>query len=51
MLLAYTEKCKTVWKELSSLEAGETTLVKRLTDLPEEPGSIPSTHMAAHNCL
>jgi hypothetical protein len=22
-----------------------------LTDLPEDPGSIPSMHMAAHNCL
>jgi hypothetical protein len=22
-----------------------------LTALPEDPGSIPGTHMAAHNCL
>ena len=25
--------------------------LRALTALPEDPGSIPSTHMAAHNCL
>ena len=24
--------------------------LRALTALPENPGSIPSTHMAAHNC-
>jgi hypothetical protein len=25
--------------------------LRALTDLPEAPGSIPSTYMMAHNCL
>ncbi|KAK7798640.1 hypothetical protein U0070_002731 [Myodes glareolus] len=25
--------------------------LRALTALPEDPGLIPSTHMAAHNCL
>ncbi|CAO2645611.1 hypothetical protein LEMLEM_LOCUS27546 [Lemmus lemmus] len=25
--------------------------LRALTALPKDPGSIPSTHMAAHNCL
>jgi hypothetical protein len=25
--------------------------LRRLAALPGDPGSIPSTHMAAHNCL
>jgi hypothetical protein len=25
--------------------------LRALTDLPEDQSSIPSTHMAAHNCL
>ena len=25
--------------------------IRALAALPEDPGSIPSTHMAAHNCL
>jgi hypothetical protein len=32
--------------------AGETAQRLRAPDaLPEDPGSIPSTHTAAHNCL
>lgn len=25
--------------------------LRALAALPEDPGSVPSTHMAAHNCL
>ena len=25
--------------------------LRALASLPEDPGSVPSTHMAAHNCL
>jgi hypothetical protein len=36
----------------TSMEAGEMAQrLRALVVLPEDPGSIPSTHMAAHSCL
>jgi hypothetical protein len=38
--------------KISKLGAGEMTQwLRALTAFPEDLGSIPSTHMAAHNCL
>jgi hypothetical protein len=37
---------------MEGLEAGEMAQwLRALAALPEDPGSIPSTHMTAHTCL
>jgi hypothetical protein len=37
--------------ETGSLSAGEKAQqLRALAAFPEDPGSIPSTHMTAHNC-
>ncbi|CAO2608825.1 hypothetical protein LEMLEM_LOCUS13963 [Lemmus lemmus] len=41
-------------KQIQESDTGLEEMAQRLralTALPEDPGSIPSTHMAAHNCL
>jgi hypothetical protein len=38
--------------EIDIIRGGEMTQqVRALTALPKDPGSIPSMHMMAHNCL
>jgi hypothetical protein len=43
---------KIIKKKKRNLRAGEIAQkLRALTALPEDPGSVPSTHIAAHNCL
>ena len=49
-ILSYT--CKNGQNQKHWWRAGEMAQwLRALTAPPEDPGSIPSTHMAAHNCL
>jgi hypothetical protein len=44
--------CAYTWLKIKIAGAGEMAQwLRALSILPKDPGSIPSTHMAAHNCL
>jgi hypothetical protein len=40
-----------VFKNLGMGAGEEAQWLRALAAFPEDPGSIPSAHMAAHNCL